>query len=270
MTVSSLASSVKREMQACQKLSEQLKTPQYKQWEKLVKSYDQRLIEALKLEKLVTPLISDLTDQSKFELHRLSWDYTALTTLQTKIGQQLISASGGKLPITLFPPKTLTNRVLKGLFNHSGKIAFVATGLLLAGQTEAGTQFLKESAKYLWSNSEPIRTWALGAVQEGLQFVGGRISEGLDKIAPMLIGGLTPIWMGRGLRLSSTTTGLLSAVGGVAMAALPYVMEPDFSLHETITKIQDTGREIQHMCRAVYDVGHLLFPKVFPMYHQEL
>jgi hypothetical protein len=88
------------------------------------------------------------------------------------------------------PSPSLCSRMVRGLFTHSGKIALVASALILASQTEVGAKILadcsKQATDFVVQNYEPAKIAIGQAVTEAVKF-------GKDNLAE-INAGLSAVW----------------------------------------------------------------------------
>lgn len=115
-------------------------------------------------------------------------------------------------------PPSLASRVVKGLYNHSGKIAALAAAYLLAGQTAVGSQALSHVGKELVQYCEPVR--------QSLAQAATFLSDNRENITSALSGyatltGAKKLWS-KGWK---KTAGLFLLAGTAATAA-PQILKP--------------------------------------------
>ena len=136
---------------------------------------------------------------------------------------------------------SLCSRMVRGLFNHSGKIALIASALILTSQTEAGTKILadatNQAAKFAAENYEPIKTTLIQTANEAIKF-------GKDNL-PDINAALSLIWaVPNAFRAGSKKMGAFWLLAGAASAATPYALKPGFTFQgalDSATKLGTTA-----------------------------
>ncbi len=136
---------------------------------------------------------------------------------------------------------SLCSRMVRGLFNHSGKIALIASALILTSQTEAGTKILadaaNQAASFAAENYEPIKTTLIQTANEAIKF-------GKDNL-PDINAALSIIWaVPNAFRAGSKKMGVFWLLAGAASAATPFALKPGFTFQgalDSATKLGTTA-----------------------------
>ncbi|MBX7067139.1 MAG: hypothetical protein K1X28_07905 [Parachlamydiales bacterium] len=123
------------------------------------------------------------------------------------------------------PEPSLASRVVKGLWNHSGKIAFVASMYLLAGQTPAGAKLLADAGTRAAAMCEPLKQ----TVVQGINY----LSANRAAITSILSGyatltGAKKLWSAGSKKLACAYL-----LAGSALTAAPHVLKPGVISKET-------------------------------------
>lgn len=144
-------------------------------------------------------------------------------------------------------PPTLTSRVIKGLYNHSGKIAFLASAYLLAGQTGVGSQMLSDAGKAFFQYCEPIKQAAVQAAT--------CLSDNRENITSALSGyaaitGAKKLW-DKGWK---KTAGLF-LLAGTAVAATSQILKPGALSEETWAQANTTWTKTKDFASWAFNSG---------------
>lgn len=133
---------------------------------------------------------------------------------------------------------SLCSRMVSGLFNHSGKIALIASGLIIASQTEKGANFLadlgKQATDLALENYEPVKKAVLETANEAIKF-------GKDNL-PDINAALSLIWaVPNAFRAGSKKMKAFWLLAGAASAAAPYALKPGFTLQGALDSATKLG-----------------------------
>jgi hypothetical protein len=132
----------------------------------------------------------------------------------------------------------LCSKIVRGVFNHSGKIALVASALIVASQTEIGakilTDLVKEATQFAADNYEPFKKAIVDTATEAVQFGKANL--------PDINAALSVIWaVPNAFRAGSKKMKAFWLLAGAASAAVPYAMAPGFTIQGALDRASKLG-----------------------------
>lgn len=123
-----------------------------------------------------------------------------------------------EIPAQQAPKTAPKTSILDTLYNHKGKIAFAASALILGSHIPGATAFVANNYQTVWN---PLVT------------TGAKVASFVGNYLPEINVGLSCLWAApnavKNLKQKNYTTALAYTAAGIASAATPFCLKPDFT-----------------------------------------